>query len=89
MDVGICGYDRIFPLLAAALPDVNKALLELGTDGLMADIEGHMVGGGQFGGESERVGIGVAARAVMYKAWQHGIDLSLRTDADCVKIADR
>jgi len=64
VDVGIAGHDRIFRDLTGRLPHVHQSLRALGADGLILDIEGHMKGGGQFGGWSGPDGLGVAMRAL-------------------------
>ena len=64
VDVGLAGHERIFRDLAGRLPAIDRKLKGLGADGLVLDVEGHMKGGGQFGGWSGPDGLGVAVRAL-------------------------
>jgi sugar phosphate isomerase/epimerase len=85
VDVGIAGHDRIFADLAGRLPDINGALQALGADGLILDVEGHMKGGGQFGGWSGPDGLGVALRALTALLASNGIGVVIREYPDIVK----
>ncbi|MBN2452329.1 MAG: sugar phosphate isomerase/epimerase [Lentisphaeria bacterium] len=85
VDVGIAGHDRIFADLARRLPGINAQLRALGTDGLILDVEGHMKGGGQFGGWSGPDGLGVAVRALVQLLGTHGIGVVIRRYDDIVK----
>lgn len=85
VDVGIAGHDRIFADLATRLPEINARLQRLGTDGLILDVEGHMKGGGQFGGWSGPDGLGVALRALCALLAANAITPILRQYGDIVK----
>jgi sugar phosphate isomerase/epimerase len=85
VDVGLAGHDRIFADLAKRLPAVNAQLRALGADGLILDVEGHMKGGGQFGGWSGPDGIGVAVRALVNLLQANGIDVVIRRYCDIRK----
>ena len=85
VDVGIAGHDRIFADLAPRLPAINRHLQSLGADGLILDVEGHMKGGGQFGGWSGPDGLGVALRALIDLLAANDIGVVIRQYADIVK----
>jgi sugar phosphate isomerase/epimerase len=85
VDVGLSGHDRILADLAGRLPAVNAQLRGLGADGLILDVEGHMKGGGQFGGWSGPDGIGVAVRALVALLQANGIGVVMRQYADIRK----
>lgn len=85
VDVGLAGHDRILPDLATRLPGINAQLRALGADGLILDVEGHMKGGGQFGGWSGPDGLGVAVRALIAMLEANGVDVVLRQYGDVHK----
>ena len=85
VDVGICGHDKIFADLAQRLPQIHAQLTGLGAAGLFLDVEGHMKGGGQFGGWSGPDGLGVAVRALSNLLTQSGIPFISRQYADVEK----
>lgn len=85
VDVGIAGHDRIFADLAKRLPEIDQRLRALGADGLILDVEGHMKGGGQFGGWSGPDGLGVAVRALTKLLEDKGISYVLRRYEDIEK----
>lgn len=85
VDVGIAGHDRIFRDLSTRLPQIDRQLRALGADGLILDVEGHMKGGGQFGGWSGPDGLGVAVRALTALLEQCGMDYVVREYADIEK----
>ena len=85
VDVGISGHDRIFADLAERLPSIDAQLRAVGADGLTLDVEGHMKGGGQFGGWSGPDGLGVAVRALTGALAEAGLDYVLRTYPDIEK----
>lgn len=82
---GKAQYESTVQYLAKHWQGIDEKLRQLGAPGLMSDIEGHMKGGGQFGGDSGPDGIGVALRAYTSLLAQHGVPYILRTDADIVK----
>ncbi len=83
--VGLAGHERIFADLATRLPEIDAQLRRLGAPGLILDVEGHMKGGGQFGGWSGPDGLGVAVRALTALLDRSGIPSDIRRDADIVK----
>jgi sugar phosphate isomerase/epimerase len=85
VDVGLSGHDRIFADLVTRLPAINAQLRALGADGLILDVEGHMKGGGQFGGWSGPDGIGVAVRALINLLQAKGIGVVIRQYGDIRK----
>jgi len=99
IDDGITGYSHVFmDLRGDGLEKVNGKLerhMHLNVfdglpsnanfDGLIVDIEGHMKGGGQFGGWSGPDGFGVAIRAVTQMFDRLGIPYDIRADEDIVK----
>jgi len=85
VDVGLSGHDRILADLATRLPHINAQLRALGAEALILDVEGHMKGGGQFGGWSGPDGIGVAVRALIAMLQTNGIDVVLRQYGDIRK----
>lgn len=85
VDVGLSGHDRIFADLVQRLPTINAQLRALGAEALVLDVEGHMKGGGQFGGWSGPDGIGVAVRALLAMLQDHGIAAVLRQYGDIRK----
>ncbi len=85
VDVGIAGHERILADLANRLPAINAQLRALGADGLVLDVEGHMKGGGQFGGWSGPDGIGVAVRALVHLLQAKGIAVVIRQYSDIRK----
>lgn len=85
VDVGISGHDRIFADLAGRLGAVTARLRALGAPGLVLDVEGHMKGGGQFGGWSGPDGLGVAVRALTGLLAASGIPYTVRQYADIRK----
>ncbi len=85
VDVGVAGHDRILADLAGRLPSVNAQLRALGADGLILDVEGHMKGGGQFGGWSGPDGLGVAVRALLAMLQANAIGVVMRQYADIRK----
>ncbi len=85
VDVGIAGHRRIFQDLAGRLPAIDQQLRNLGAEGLILDIEGHMKGGGQFGGWSGPDGLGVAMRALTGLLEECGIAYRTRQYADIEK----
>jgi len=85
VDVGIAGHDRIFRDLAGRLPEIDRKLKTLGADGLILDVEGHMKGGGQFGGWSGPDGLGVAVRALARRLEEAGVGYLIRQYPDIRK----
>ncbi|MCH2180716.1 MAG: sugar phosphate isomerase/epimerase [Mariniblastus sp.] len=60
---GNSGYLEILRDLKSYLPELNQRLARRGVDGMFADLEPHVKGGGQFGGFSGPDGFGVALRS--------------------------
>ncbi|NOY79680.1 MAG: sugar phosphate isomerase/epimerase [Kiritimatiellaeota bacterium] len=85
VDVGLAGHGRIFADLAQRLPAVDAQLRQLGAPGLILDVEGHMKGGGQFGGWSGPDGLGVAVRALTGLLEHSGIRYIIRQYPDIRK----
>lgn len=80
------GYERVVvEYLSHQWSTIDAQLRELGAPGFMNDIEGHMRGGGQFGGDSGPDGIGVALRAYTHLLDTAGIPYILRKDRDVKK----
>jgi len=79
------GYRKVAEYLGKHWHTIDAQLRELGAPGFMNDMEGHMRGGGQFGGDSGPVGIGVALRAYTWLLDQNEVPYVLRTDRDVKK----
>lgn len=63
VEQGDSGYLEILKDLKGYLPELNQRLATRGVDGMFADLEPHVKGGGQFGGFSGPDGFGVALRS--------------------------
>ncbi|MBS3098156.1 TIM barrel protein [Candidatus Woesearchaeota archaeon] len=85
VDVGLVGHRRIFEHLKESLPSIDAMLTGLGAPGLILDVEGHMKGGGQFGGWSGPDGLGVAVRALTDTLNAIGIQYVMRKYEDIKK----
>lgn len=85
VDVGVAGHKEILKDLETRIAYINARLRGLGAPGLIADIEGHMKGGGQFGGFSGPDGLGVAVRAFTKMLDEVGIPYVTRQYGDIKK----
>jgi sugar phosphate isomerase/epimerase len=63
-DEGDCNNLAILKDFAKLIPALDRKLKKLGVPGVFLDLEGHLKGGGQFGGFSGPDGFGVALRAL-------------------------
>ncbi len=63
VEQGNSGYFEILKDLKGYLPELNQRLATRGVEGMFADLEPHVKGGGQFGGFSGPDGFGVALRS--------------------------
>jgi len=81
-DQGDGGHERILRDLAAYIPEMESRLTPQGVPGVFLDLEPHVKGGGQFGGQSGPDGMGVALRALCRVLDYVGIDYQLRTFDD-------
>jgi hypothetical protein len=82
---GIVGHREILNDLRSRLLSIDAMLTGLGAPGLILDVEGHMKGGGQFGGWSGPDGLGVATRALTSMLDQVGTAYVMRYDKDVAK----
>ncbi len=83
-DRGDSGYQGILNDLAEYLPTMYERMKPRGVEGIFADLEPHVKGGGQFGGFSGPDGLGVALRAFCGVCEAAGIKFHLR-DFDDVR----
>ncbi len=81
-DIGDAGHERILRDFATAIPEIEARLKPWGVPGVFLDLEPHVKGGGQFGGQSGPDGMGVALRALCRLLDYVGIEYHLRTFAD-------
>ncbi len=77
-DQGDAGHERILRDFAAHIPQLDARLKSLGVPGVFLDLEPHVKGGGQFGGQSGPDGMGVALRALCRVLDYVGIGYHLR-----------
>ena len=77
-DVGDTGHEAILRDLATVLPAVEARMRARGVEGVFADLEPHVKGGGQFGGYSGPDGFGVALRGFCRVLDYVGIPYQLR-----------
>ena len=73
---------QILKDLKGYLPELNQRLATRGVEGMFADLEPHVKGGGQFGGFSGPDGFGVALRGLCRVLDYVGIPYELRSFAD-------
>lgn len=78
-NLGNSGHLRIVSDLKSFLPELKARVQARGIDGVFADLEPHVRGGGQFGGFSGPDGFGVALRAFCEICDQAGVTYH-RTD---------
>ena len=83
-DLGDSGHERILRDFRHILPSLESKLSRRGIPGVFLDLEGHLKGGGQFGGYSGPDGMGVALRGLCRVLDYVGIDYHLR-DFDDVR----
>ena len=81
-DQGDSGHEPIFRDLKLFLPELHKRMTARGADGVFADLEPHVKGGGQFGGFSGPDGFGVALRGFCKVLDYVDIPYDLRSFAD-------
>lgn len=81
-DIGQSGHLKIMQDFAGFLPELETRMQGLGLQGVFADMEPHVKGGGQFGGFSGPDGFGVALRAFCRVCDQAGIAYRLRDFED-------
>lgn len=81
-DCGDSGHLRIMSDLKSFLPVLRERIQARGIDGVFADLEPHVRGGGQFGGYSGPDGFGVALRSFCGVCDQAGIQYSLTDFTD-------
>jgi len=81
-DIGDAGHERILRDFATVIPQIEARLKPWGVPGVFLDLEPHVKGGGQFGGQSGPDGMGVALRALCRVLDYVGIEYHLRTFAD-------
>ena len=77
-DRGDSGHLQILKDLAGWMPELDHRMKRLGADGVFADLEPHLKGGGQFGGFSGADGFGIATRAFCRVCDAAGITYRLR-----------
>jgi len=75
---GAGGYDRILQELNRSMPQIRSRIQERGLPGLFADLEPHLLGGGQFGGYSGASGFGNAFRSLCRLLDRSGVPYRLR-----------
>lgn len=85
-DTGDSGHAAILNDLAGFLPELDSRMKARGVDGVFADMEPHVKGGGQFGGFSGPDGFGVALRSFCRLCSDAGIEYQLR-DFDDIRSA--
>ena len=78
VDEGDSGHQRILIDLANYLPELETRMAKRGVDGVFADLEPHVKGGGQFGGFSGPDGFGVALRSFCQLCDNVGVKTKLR-----------
>ncbi|MEM7455317.1 MAG: TIM barrel protein [Planctomycetota bacterium] len=81
-ELGDSGHAAILSDLAGFLPELESRMKKRGADGVFADMEPHVKGGGQFGGFSGPDGFGVALRSFCGMCDQAGIAYRLRDFGD-------
>ncbi len=81
-ELGDSGHARILDDLAGFIPELVVRLKKRGVDGVFADLEPHVKGGGQFGGFSGPDGFGVALRSFCRLCSAAGIRYQLRDFED-------
>lgn len=77
-DIGDTGHEAILRDFASVLPTVEARMRARGVEGVFADLEPHVKGGGQFGGYSGPDGFGVALRGFCRVLDYIGIPYQLR-----------
>jgi sugar phosphate isomerase/epimerase len=85
-DRGDAGHEAVLRDFRQILPALTGKLARRGIPGVFLDLEGHLKGGGQFGGFSGPDGMGVALRGLCRVLDYVGIDYHLR-DFDDVRAA--
>lgn len=78
-DVGDSGHEAILRDLKQHLPKISAKMKARGIEGVFADLEPHVKGGGQFGGFSGPDGFGIALRGFCNVLDYVGISYHLRT----------
>ena len=78
-DLGDSGHEAILRDFASVIPKIEARMRARGVEGVFADLEPHVKGGGQFGGYSGPDGFGVALRGFCRLLDYIGINYSLRT----------
>lgn len=88
-DEGDCNHPAILKDFAKRIPALDRKLKKLGVPGVFLDLEGHLKGGGQFGGFSGPDGFGVALRALtgVLDAARIAYDLRNYKDIEAIKQA--
>lgn len=81
-DLGDSGHEAILRDLKLQLPRIAERMSARGIEGVFADLEPHVKGGGQFGGFSGPDGFGIALRGFCNVLDYVGIDYDLRTYGD-------
>ncbi len=81
-DQGDGGHEKILRDFAEYIPTIESRLQPQGVPGVFLDLEPHVKGGGQFGGQSGPDGMGVALRALCRVLDYVGIGYHLRTFDD-------
>ena len=82
VEYGHSGYLGILKDLRDYLPELNRRLAARGVDGMFADLEPHVKGGGQFGGFSGPDGFGVALRSFCTLCDEAGVGYHLTDFSD-------
>lgn len=81
-ELGDSGHQKILQDLRDYIPTIEARMKERGVDGVFADMEPHVKGGGQFGGFSGPDGFGVALRSFCSVCETAGIGYKLRDFGD-------
>ena len=81
-NMGDTGHEAILRDLKTVLPAIETRMAARGVDGVFADLEPHVRGGGQFGGFSGPDGFGVALRGFCEVLDYVGIGYNLRKYQD-------
>ena len=77
-DRGLVGHQAIMDDFASRQVETYEKLRAFGIPGIPADVEGHIDGGGLFGGFSNPVGFGMAVRGLLNVLDRAGIKYELR-----------